>query len=69
MVEQLCDFSNFMDENDLSHAHDETGIDPNILNALLINEKQGKLNYFNVALKLSSKFVEKFYQYIPIKMT
>ena len=37
MVEQLHVFSNFIDENDLSYAHDETGIVPNILIAILIN--------------------------------
>ena len=47
MVERLHVFSNFMDENDLSYAHDETGIVPNILNAILINGKQGKLICFN----------------------
>ena len=52
MVERLYVFSNFIDENDLSHAHDETGIVPSILNALLINRKQGKLICFTVALIL-----------------
>ena len=41
MVERLYVFSNFMDENDLSHAHDKTGIVLSILNALLINGKPG----------------------------
>ena len=45
-----------MDENDLLHAHDETGIVPSFLNALLINGKHGKLICFNVALTLSGKF-------------
>ena len=40
MVERLYVFSNFMDENDLSYAHDETGILPNIFNAILINGKR-----------------------------
>ena len=62
MVERLYVFSNFIDENDLSHAHDETGIVPSILNVLLIKGKQGKLIYFNVALTLSGKFSEKFSQ-------
>ena len=61
MVERYV-FSNFMDENDLSHAHDETGIVPIILNALLINGKQGKLICFNVALTLSGKLAEQFSQ-------
>ena len=47
-----------MDENDLSHAHGETGIVPSILNALLINGKQGKLICFNVFLALSGKLAE-----------
>ena len=52
-----------MDENDLSHVHDEIVIVPrSILNALLMNEKQGKLICFNVALTLSGKFTEQFYQ-------
>ena len=51
-----------MDKNDLSHAHDETGIVPSILNALLIKGKQGKLICFNVALTLSGKFAEQFSQ-------
>ena len=62
MVERLHVFSNFMDENDLSHPHDETGIVPSNLNALLINGKQEKLICFNVALTLSSKFAEQFCQ-------
>ena len=62
MVERLYVFTNFMDENDLSHAHDETGIAPSILNALLIKGKQGKLISFNVALTLSGKFAEQFSQ-------
>ena len=41
MVERLYVFSNFMDEDDLSLAHDETGIALSILNALLINGKRG----------------------------
>ena len=40
MVERLYVFSNFMDENDLSYAHDETGILPNVFNAILINGKR-----------------------------
>ena len=51
-----------MDENYLSHGHDETGIVPGILNAFLINRKQGKLIFFNVALTLCSKFAEQFPQ-------
>ena len=51
-----------MDKNDFSHAHDETGIVPSILNTLLINRKQGKLICLNVALTLSSKFTEQFSQ-------
>ena len=62
MVERLYVFSNFIDENDLSHAHDETGIVSSILNALLIKGKQGKLICFNVALTLSGKFAEQFSQ-------
>ena len=61
MIERLYALNNFMDENDLSHAQDEAGIVPSIFNALLINGKQGKLIYFNVALT-SSKFVGKFSQ-------
>ena len=41
MVERLYVFSNFMDENGLSHAHDETGIVLSIFNSLLIKGKQG----------------------------
>ena len=62
MVELLYVFSNFIDENDLLHAHDETGIAPSILNALLIKGKQGKLIYFKVALTLPGKFAEQFSQ-------
>ena len=62
MVERLYVFSNFMDENDLSHAHDETGIVPSILNALLIKGKQVKLIWFNVTQTLSGKFAEQFSQ-------
>ena len=51
-----------MDENDHSHALDETGIGLSILNALLKNGKQGKLICFNVALTLSGKFAEQFSQ-------
>ena len=51
-----------MDLNDLSHAHDETGIIPIILNALLINEKQENLIFFNIALTLSGKFDKRFSQ-------
>ena len=51
-----------MDENDLSHAHDETGIVPSILNALLIKGKQAKLIWFNVTQTLSGKFAEQFSQ-------
>ena len=46
-----------MYDNDLSHAHDETGIVPSILNLF---GKQGKLIFFNVALTLSCKFPEQF---------
>ena len=62
MVERLYVFSNFIDENDLSHAHDETGIVPSILNALLIKGKQVKLICFNVTQALSGKFAEQFSQ-------
>ena len=62
MVERLYVFSNFIDENDLSHAHDETGIVPSILNALLIKRKQVKLIWFNVTQALSGKFAEQFSQ-------
>ena len=62
MVERLYVFSNFMDENDLSHAHDETGIAPSILNALLITGKQRKLICFNVALTLLGKFAKQLSQ-------
>ena len=62
MVERLYVFSNFIDENDLSHAHDETGTVPSILNALLIKGKQGTLICFNVALTLSGKFAQQFSQ-------
>ena len=41
MVEQLYVFSNFIDENDLSHVHDETDIVPSILND---KWKAGKTN-------------------------
>ena len=44
-----------MDENDLSHAPDETSIIPSIRNTLLINGKLGKLICFNVTLTLSGK--------------
>ena len=33
-----------MDENDLSHTHDETGIVPNILNVLFNKWKTGETN-------------------------
>ena len=62
MVEPLYVFSNFIDENDLSHKHDETGIVPSILNALLITGKQGKLICLSVTLTLSGKFAEQFSQ-------
>ena len=62
MVERLYVFSNFMDENDLSRARDETVIVPKILNTLLINGKQEKLICFNIALTLSGKFAEQFFQ-------
>ena len=62
MVERLYVFNNFIDENDLSHAHDETGIVPSILNALLITGRQGKLICFDVALTLSGRFAEQFSQ-------
>ena len=58
MVERLYVFSNFIDENDLPHAHDETGIVINILNAFLIKGKQGKPICFNVALTLSGRFAK-----------
>ena len=57
-----------MDENDLSHAHDETGIVPRILNAFLTKRKQGKLIYFNIALTLSVKFTEHFSNDVPINL-
>ena len=60
MVERLYVFSNFTDENGLSHAQDETGIVPSILNALLIKGTQEKLICFNIARTLSGKFAEKF---------
>ena len=41
-----------MDENGLSHAQDETGIVPSILNALLIKGIQGKLICFNIKANL-----------------
>ena len=50
MVERLYVFGNLMDGNDFSHKHDETGIAPSFLSALLINGKQEKLISFNVAL-------------------
>ena len=58
-----------MDENDLSHAHDEAGIVPSILNALLINGKQRKLICFNVALTLLRKFAEQFSQRFSQKLS
>ena len=50
MFKQLYVFSRFVDESDLTYAHDKTAIVPNIFNALLINGKQGQLVCFNVAL-------------------
>ena len=51
-----------MDKNDISHAHDETGIVPSILNALLIKRNQGKLICFDVVLTLSGKLAKQFSQ-------
>ena len=51
-----------MDENDLPHAYDKTGIVSSILNYVLINGKQRKLICFNVALTLSGKFAMQFSQ-------
>ena len=57
-LRRLYVFSSFMDENDLSHVHDETSIIPSILNTLLINGKHGKLICCNVTLTLSGNFAD-----------
>ena len=69
MVKWLHVFSNYMDKNDLSHAHDETGIVPIIFNVLLIKRKQGTLICFDIALTLSGKFAEKFPQWYSHKLS
>ena len=58
MVERFAVFSQFIDENVLSHAHDVKTTVLNILNGLLINGKQGKPVCFDVALTLSGKYAK-----------
>ena len=57
-----------MNESDLPHADDETVIVPNLLDALLINGKEGKLICFNVALTFPGKFLNNSPNNVPINL-
>ena len=68
MAERLYVFSNFIEENDLSYAHDETGIAPSVINALLTKGKQGKPICFNVALTCQANLLNNFHNDVPINL-
>ena len=57
-----------MNESNLPHADDEIVIAPNLLDALLINGREGKLICFNVGLTFPGKFLNNSPNNVPINL-